>query len=384
MIGWERFGKQPKADTLKDYPTILDILKCVVAQEEEAQIHKLPLNRQKTDFFYDWTKTGHYLMMQDNQQGLPVLLPTSRTAFTFYRGQSEYYEKCLPSLYRFEGDKLDEETFRSHLQTAEMILLMKSHPVIISIESGGIMHEKLGLVRLPVMYDGLAQHYGIKTCYFDLTNDIWCAAFFAATTYDGDYHPVVVTEDMPLKKRYGVLYMMDYSPSSGDSDFSKDNILPIGLQYFNRPGKQSALVMAMQDIKDLHNHPRLKRVFFRHDTEASNLIYTLSQFGKQFLTDDPFEKMVKAICSEDSFSINAVSLAHRIYAPGMPFVGFMSEIQRYRFMITETPRVAYPEELFAKEFDEWKHGGADRYVNRIIIQAFTKMRLDGEDVGVMA
>lgn len=88
MIDWERYGKQPGEDTLTDYPTILDVLKDVVAQEEEAQIHKLPLNRQKTDFFYDWSKTGHYLLMRDSIQHMPVLLPTSRTAFTFYRGQS--------------------------------------------------------------------------------------------------------------------------------------------------------------------------------------------------------------------------------------------------------------------------------------------------------
>ena len=385
MIDWSRFDKQPTEGTLKDYPNILDILKDVVAQEEEKQLFKLPLNRQKTDFFYDWSSTGHYLLMKDNTQHLPVLLPTSRTAFTFYRGQSEYHEQCLPSLYRFEGDRLEKETLRSHLQTAEMILLMKSHPVIMSIESGGIMHEKLGLVKLPVMYDGLAQHYGIKTCYLDLTNDIWCAAFFAATTTSGgEYHPVVVKEDMPFKKRFGVLYMIDYSIESGDPDFSKDNILPIGLQYFNRPGKQSALVMAMQDLKDLHRLPRLKRVFFRHDTESSNLIYTLSQFGKQFLTDDPFEQTVKAICAEDSFSIKAVELARRIYNPEIPYEFFVEVVKGYGFEITETSRVAYPEELFAREFYEWNHGGAERYVNRIIIQAVSKMKVGDKDVDVMA
>lgn len=376
MIEWERFGKQPTAYTLKDYPTILDVLKDVVAQEEEQQIHKLPLNRIKTDYFYDWSKTGHYLLMWDEKHGIPVLLPTSRTVFTFYRGQSEYHEQCLPSLYRFKGDILEKEILRSHLQTAEMILLMKSHPVIMSIESGGIKHDKLGLVRLPVMYDGLAQHYGIKTCYMDFTNDIWCAAFFAATTCDGTYHPVVVTENMPFKKRFGVLYTLDYGKNGGYSDFSKDNILPIGLQYFNRPGKQSALVIAMQDLRDLHNFSRLKRVFFRHDTEASKLIYTLSQFGKQFITEDPFAKMVEEICSLDHYSERALILAHRIYNPCIPFDNFMAEVNRYGFSITEKSNVIYPEDLFAKEFDEWKHGGADRYVDRIIIQAVMKMDVD--------
>ena len=162
MIDWNRFDKQPTAETLKDYPTILDILKDVVAQEEDKQLHKLPLNREKIDYFYDWSRTGHYLMMYDNQQGLPVLLPTSRTAFTFFRGQSEYHKQCLPSLYRFNGERLKRETLRSQLQTAEMMLLMKSHPVIMSIESGGIVHEKLGLVRMPVMYDGLARKHSVN------------------------------------------------------------------------------------------------------------------------------------------------------------------------------------------------------------------------------
>lgn len=375
MIEWSRFDKEPTAETLKDYPTILDILKDIVAQEEEEQLHKLPLNREWNDYFYDWSRTGHYLMMYDRQQRLPVLLPTSRTAFTFFRGQSVYHEQCLPSLYRYKGKRLKQETLRSQLQTAEMILLMKSHPVIMSIESGGILHEKLGLVKLPVIYDGLAQHYGIKTCYLDLTNDIWCAAFFAATTYDGAYHPFEVKGDMPFEKRYGVLYKFEYK--KGDQDFSKDDILPIGLQYFNRPGKQSALVIAMQDLRDLHKHPKLERVFFRHDTEVSRLIFTLSQFGKQFITDDdPFAKMVESICAEDKYSQNAVMLAQRIYHPGMTFESFVEEVKRQKFEVVEKPRVAYPEELFAKEFDEWKHGGADRYINRIIIPAMTMIPLE--------
>lgn len=179
---------------------------------------------------------------------------------------------------------------------------------------------------------------------------------------------------MPFEKKYGVLYKLDYK-SGGDTDFSKDSILPIGLQYFNRPGKQNALVIAMQDLRDLHKHRRLERVFFRHDTEASRLVYTLSQFGRQFITDDPFAKMVETICAEDKYSKKAVMLAYRIYSTGVDFERFVEEVKRHGFEIVESPRVVYPEELFAKEFDEWKRGGADRYIHRIIIQAMMQMPL---------
>ena len=93
---------------------------------------------------------------------------------------------------------------------------------------------------------------------------------------------------------------------------------------------------------------------------------------------------MKAICSEDSFSLGAVMLAQRIYNPGLPFEFFSEAVKGYGFGITETPRVAYPEELFAKEFDDWKHGGAERYINRVIIQAVSKMSVGDEDVEVMA
>ena len=70
MIDWERFGEKPTEDTLKDYPTILDIVKDIVAQEEERQIHKLPLDRAKKNYFYDFTRTGHYLLMRDDTHGI--------------------------------------------------------------------------------------------------------------------------------------------------------------------------------------------------------------------------------------------------------------------------------------------------------------------------
>lgn len=50
MIDWGKFDKKPTEETLKDYPTILDILKKVVSQEEEKQLFKLPLNRERNDY----------------------------------------------------------------------------------------------------------------------------------------------------------------------------------------------------------------------------------------------------------------------------------------------------------------------------------------------
>ena len=71
-------------------------------------------------------------------------------------------------------------------------------------------------------------------------------------------------------------------------------------------------------------------------------------------------------------------LAHRIYLHQIQFEYFVGEVHRRGFVITEKPRVVYPEEMFAKEFYEWKHGGADRYISRIIIQPVARMDVGGE------
>ena len=45
MREWGGVSELPTQDTLMRYPTILDILKGVVAEEEEEQIRKLPIDR---------------------------------------------------------------------------------------------------------------------------------------------------------------------------------------------------------------------------------------------------------------------------------------------------------------------------------------------------
>lgn len=88
--------------------------------------------------------------------------------------------------------------------------------------------------------------------------------------------------------------------------------------------------------------------------------------------------MVRAICSKDEYNEAAVKLAQKIYLPQMPLEFFVGEVKRRGFVMTEKPRVVYPEEMSAKEFYEWKHGGADRYINRIIIQPVARMDVGGE------
>lgn len=380
MIDWMKFGTVPTEENLSTYPTILDILEDVVAMEEAEQLYKMPLDRIARDDYYDWTRVGHYIMTYDNVMNMPTLMPTSRTPYTFYRGQSKYHDPCLPSLFRFKGEQLHKETLRSCLQTAEMIQVMWTHPVIRSLQYEGIIHPLLGFIKLPIMYDGLAQHYGIKTPYIDLTNDIWAGAFFASTTYDGNYHPMVVSDTMDFDERYGVLYRLNYQETDDFRDCSKDLISPIGLQYFNRPGRQCGLVRPMHDVGDFHQLPNLERIFFRHNTEASKFIFTMCQFGKRFIPDDSLANVVQTICKYDRYSKASVELAHNIYYQELSIVEFTDVVLSAGFEITEGLNASFSGEVLEKEDYEWRHGGRERYINDIIIKAVTRISIPKGEV----
>ena len=376
MIDWIRYSNRPTLENISLYPTILDILKDVVEEEEQEQLHKMPLSRGVCSAIgYDLTRVGRYFLLRDDALEFPVLMPTSRTPYTFYRGQNHYYEPCKPSLNRFKEEDLPKEQLRSYLQTAEMILVMRTHPVIRFIEENPIQVGNWGQVQLAVMFDGLAQHYGINTCYLDLTNDIWTAAFFAATKSSDNitYHPFTIDESTRFDDTYGVLYRRVFGCNSSESERDLTEVMPIGLQYFNRPGRQCGFVRKMSEAEDFNTLPQWQRIFFRHDNAASRLIYTLSQFGKKYMPDDAFADVVKSIVSQKKISIHSVELAKRIYFPGKSVQQLCEEVKSLGFEITPDLNSSFPTEVIQREWDLWNTGGKERYMNRILFHPVLRM-----------
>lgn len=367
MIDWKKYSILPTESTLKDYPTAMDILKEIVGKEEEEAMHEMPLSMTNA-FLPNFSEKGRYIMERVDTVGLPVLRPLSRSPFTYYRGQSKYHDPCLPSLYRYKGVELEKEIVRSFFQTAEMILVMRTHPVISFLETCDIIDERLGCLPLVVMYDGLAQHYGIKTCYMDLTNDIWTALFFATTTFDGkDYHAKVVKEADEFEEKFGVLYRLDYTPGTEFTDSTKDGIMPIGLQYFNRPGRQFGFVRNMSDVQDLHKVARLERIYFRHDNEVSNLLFSLSQFSKKYMPEDSLVGIVDTICKDDIFCEQTIELVRNIYYRDLTTDEVREKAIAHGLQFTDHLKVGFDKAVIDAEYRDWQNGSAARYKDNIII-----------------
>ena len=138
-------------------------------------------------------------LKEQGWSGIPFHTPPCFEAMTLYdnrlaaapmpmsplfRGESEFHERCLPALHRRKWTEL--ESLERQIQLEDFRLMLQVNPEIREMEDGGLM----------VNYNGLAQHYGIKTNILDLTNSFLVAAFFATTTYDAlrdVYKPILHT-----------------------------------------------------------------------------------------------------------------------------------------------------------------------------------------------
>lgn len=145
-------------------------------------------------------------------------IANSPVLFTYYRGEPDIYETCLPSLYR--GNPSEEEIIINQLKVLDFRDICRTFPTAKFAEADS----------LDVRYDAIAQHYGLKTDIVDITSDIGVAAFFATQEYDEDtdsYHPV--TEGCGVIRR--TISMMSHPGSQG---------IIIGVQPFYRTARQSA------------------------------------------------------------------------------------------------------------------------------------------------
>ena len=369
MIDWTQFSCKPSETTLSSYPSLLDVVEKVVEEEEKDQLFKFPLGRPRT-ISYNLDKVGRYCMVYDDLTHLPIMMPMSRTPFTFYRGQWKFFDNCLPLLYRYKGDEFLRQRLLSQFQIAEMILVMQSHPVIYDLMMGALDIPVLGKIKLPILYDGLAQHYGINTEYLDLTNNIWSAAFFASSQYrDGKYYPYEIQEDSQLDDRYGVIYRLKFVDDEKQKlDFSKEKISPIGLQYFNRPGRQCAFVKKMSEEENFNDTQNLEKIFFRHDNNANRLIYTLCQMGKQFYVDDSLANVVDAIRKNNQFCFKTVKMVRDIYYPNKPVEYIYCAATSAGFKFTLDLNTSFDSAQIKHETTEWFfHGGRDRYLDNIMV-----------------
>lgn len=260
---------------------------------------------------YELTK--EYLYRDPKTAGMRMYYPhgiviEQSSRRNIYRGENQVFESSIPSLLRTlktYSSKEDQELYR---MVADMRIAEFSY-----------MLQKFRHVQewrdSDVLYEPLAQHYGLETCWLDMTSDFSVALFFATCYWDGNkWLPLTraqtETDDV---HRYGMIYHIPSSMAfsrwgmaiqnmnpwtdapveddgKGHVRYGKleypvyrneqDNIIyPIGFQPFMRCHMQHGYGIYMRNPKPLQLDIGFEKLRFRHSEELSNTVYNMMHGG---------------------------------------------------------------------------------------------------------
>lgn len=327
-------------------PTLKDIVNHYIAGELEIE------NRVKNTVFGSVFPTKAYkgiytpMLMPD---GIHILLPLSPAQHSYYRGESDYHKECFPSLYRKKMTNAD--IFIERVKRCEMERMMLEYPItnlfansIQARDPSGHWHQ----FHFRVGFDGMAQHYGIKTEFMDMTLDPWIAAFFAATTYDfatDSYSAITDTDKHP----YGVFYLYNEMPIP----FVKSQRIDVvGMQPLSRPGRQLAYVFKMKPKENFNL--LVSKTFFRHDATINKEIVSRVNAGNRLFPKELLSNRIRnEIVTANEFSMWAYNEAKRRYATNVNEDILKQYLEMKHIVISNKAKSWFSEAEKERAIDYW-------------------------------
>lgn len=253
------------------------------------------LSYERNSFNYNFLMpiedTFEVLLGRDKKK---ILIPAGINFPFLYRGQQFDYGFCLPTLYREKPSEF--QIFIEKLRQTEFMSLIDKHPVVDSFFK---KHN------FKIDYIGLAQHYGLKTHYIDLTSDIDIALFFAMCKYNTNkdcYEPVKSEEN-----HIAVLYVcVPVLNISFDNNFVFEDKIPIiGLQPFSRPGSQKGFAFNF-DINKKFNTFKYTFSYTKKDSEE---YFKKFNDGENLWVKDVLVDKVKQLSNKTKFSVETFDKA---------------------------------------------------------------------------
>lgn len=164
------------------------------------------------------------VMMADNTIGM--ISPDLSTIY--YRGEQQIYPSCYASLYRLK--RLEER----------IVALLKTYDFQQFLETTDQVREWRS-ANLHVDLWALSQHYEFATPMIDITSEIAVAAFFATHQFDWRINQYTL-----VKEGIGRIICI---PGIADLD---NDIKTIGIQPFERPGRQDGAALWLGEEGDLY------------------------------------------------------------------------------------------------------------------------------------
>lgn len=277
-----------------------------------------------------------------------------------YRGQSQFYENCVPNLFRDEEKvkecQLEEKANQfvdDVIQVNELEVLLRQHPLVKLFEQGFyLLHE---FFRFRVDYEGLSQHYYNRTPMLDLTSDMEVAKFFAVTWFN-------MKKDRYEKyngDELGVLYFYDLAPDAFIPREGRNYYVEtIGKQPFMRSGNQSGFLIRLDLGQNFNVLPEVRYVFFRHDASITDRIFAESANGDKYMPQEMLRthwyKRMNDEKARKEISPEALQLNYE-NNPGESHNSIVKELQSKGFHISKKNRPCFSEE----ELDMYYTGALD-------------------------
>jgi hypothetical protein len=210
-------------------------------------------------------------------QGRVRLMSGIEFSMQLYRGQTQEYPRCIPTLARLE--KIEHQ-FLALCRRIAFEDAIGEHPMV-------RLAERIRLSNSPLYVDreGLAQHYGLATDMLDVTSNFDVACFFATCTWNPEerrYQPVFSNEASGVMYRITPVLMS--SMERPDEPFGPVHI--VGWQPLPRPEQQRAFVVKMNPSQDFTSMPSVESFRFRHQAHISHRIWNAFDQGEALFPGD--------------------------------------------------------------------------------------------------
>ncbi len=268
------------------------------------------------EVLYRDPKTSGFVMQYPHG----VIINQARRS-SYFRGENQIYPRSVASLHRSLA-KIDDERDR---QLYRFVADMR-------IAEFGIFLCRTNIVRFwaqnygTVLFEPLAQHYGLETKWLDITNDFSVALFFATCYWDRatkSWKPLTKEQrERSEKSKYGVLFHMpawraDLEMSmmyvgDGRCERMRNVILPIVFQPFMRCHSQYAYGICQEEPFALQDDINFEKLHFRHSEKLSREVYETMDGGRKIFPQDgldDFQDVIESIRSATAFSREAFDYA---------------------------------------------------------------------------
>lgn len=287
------------------------------------------------------------------------LIPIKRDYGRLYRGEQKEYPSSKPTLFREEMSELD--LIISMIKLYEFEQMLNQHPVVNILKN---QHNFF------IDTYGLAQHYGFKTDLMDFSSDPMVAGFFATCHYNAatkQYEPY----DLNVKRK-GVLYILlstFFNSLKSNSGFPirwGDQINPIGLQPFKRPGLQKAFSLKLSENHDLRNHPGVFKFTFDYDSEDARFFFKHFYYGSKIWINDDFSDIADTISDANLFSFNSFYRTLIYLNIDKRRIKKISNTLKERNMFFRKKIVYFPQRVYRKIEEKWHQQDGESFFNAIL------------------